>query len=244
MRRIKLIGVPVDILNPEELEMTLLELLAKPGTKHIVFLSVWDLLKARHKGEFQDFVNSADVVIPVSKSILGGAKFLKKDIPVRYNPFNFTINILSSLDSHFKSLYLLGARNQTLHVAEKNLRDTFPHLQIVGRHPGYYQKSKEDDIIVNIYKSSPSLVLVCDGIKDKALWSFKRRNRFSSSIFCYYRDSLGIFSKRIKRVDEEVFNKGHEIWHEIGKNPLKLFLLLPFLHYIMILVVYKLFKKI
>lgn len=243
MRRIKLIGVPVDILNPEELELTLLELLAKPGTKHIVFLSVWNLLKARHKGDFQDYVSSADLIIPISKSILAGAKFLKKDIPVRYNPFTFTINLLSYLDSHFKSLYLLGSRGQTLHVAERNLRDTFPHLKIVGRHVGYFPKQKEDDIVVNIYKSAPSLVLVSDGIKDKALWSYKRRNRFSSSIFCYYRDSLGIFSKRIKRVDEDVFAKGHEVWHEIGKNPLKLFLLLPFIHYIMILLVYRLFKK-
>ncbi|MBQ1949564.1 MAG: WecB/TagA/CpsF family glycosyltransferase [Treponema sp.] len=243
MRRIKLIGVPVDILNPEELELTVLELLAKPGAKHIVFLSIWDLLKARRNGEFQDFLSSADVIIPISKSILNGARFLRNDVPVRYNPFTLTINILSILDSHYKSLYLLGSRGQTLHVAEKNLHDTFPHLKIVGRHPGYFPKAKEEDIIVNVYKSSPSLVLLSDGIKEKALWSYKRRNRFASSIFCYYRDSLEIFSKRIKRIDEDTFNKGHEIWHEIGKNPLKLFLLLPFLHYIMILVIYKLFKK-
>lgn len=241
-QRINLIGVPVDIIKIQDLELSVLELLSKPGTKQIVFLSVWDLLKARHKGEFQDYVNSADMIIPVSKSILSGAKFLKKDIPVRYNPFNFTIEVLNILDSHFKSLYLLGSRGQTLTVAERNLKSTFPTLKIVGRHAGYYHKNKEEDIVVNLYKASPSMVLVSDGIKEKALWAFKRRNRFGSSIFCYYRDSLGIFSKRIKRVDEEVFNKGHEIWHEIGKNPIKIFLLLPYLKYIIILVFYRLFR--
>lgn len=243
VRRINLIGVPVDIVKQEDLEMTVLELLAKPGAKYIVFLTVWDLLRARHKGEFQEFIKSADLIIPVSKSILTGAKFLKKEVPVRYNPFTQTINILSVLDSHFKSLYLLGSRGQTLHVAEKNLRATFPHLKIVGRHVGYYPKNKEDDIVLNIYKTAPSMVIVSEGIKENALWAYKRRNKFSSSIFCYYKDSLGIFSKRIKRVDEEVFNKAHEIWHEIVKNPLKIFLLLPYLKYIMILVFYRLFRR-
>ena len=105
-QRINLIGVPVDIIKIQDLELSVLELLSKPGTKQIVFLSVWDLLKARHKGEFQDYVNSADMIIPVSKSILRGAAFLKKKVPVRHNQFKIIINILSVLDSHLKSLYI------------------------------------------------------------------------------------------------------------------------------------------
>ena len=44
IQRIKILDVPVDILRPEDLEIEILELLAKPGTKQIVFLSIWDLL--------------------------------------------------------------------------------------------------------------------------------------------------------------------------------------------------------
>lgn len=243
IQRIKILDVPVDILRPENLEIEILELLAKPGTKQIVFLSIWDLLKARHRGEFQDCINNADLVIPVSKSIIKGASFLKKEIPVRYNPFSAVINILSILDSHFKTLYLLGSRGQTLHSAEKNLRDTYPNLRIVGRYVGYYPKNMENDIVQSIYKSSPSLVIVSDGIKDKNCWSYKRRNQFSSSIFIYYKDAFGIFSKRIKRVDEKTFNRGHEIYHEILRNPFKIFLILPFLKYVLTLLVYKILKK-
>ena len=50
---------------------------------------------------------------------------------------------------------------------EKNVRDTFPGLKIVGRYVGYYPKQDEDDIVQAIFKSQPSLVLVSDGIKDK-----------------------------------------------------------------------------
>ena len=139
IQRINLIGVPVDICKPEEMENEILELLAKPGTKQIIFLSIWDLLKARRRGDFADCVKNADLILPVSKSILKGAKFLKKDIPVRYNQFKAIIQILSILDSHYKTLYMLGSNKTTLQQAEANVRATFPGLRVVGRYVGYYQ---------------------------------------------------------------------------------------------------------
>ncbi len=243
IERINLIGVPVDVCGPENLESALLELLAKPGTKQIVFLSIWDLLKARRKNDFSECVQNADLVLPISKSIIRGAKFLKKPIPVRYNPFTAVIQVLSILDSHYKSLYLLGAHKKTLLKAERNVHDTFPGLRVVGRYSGYYSKQDEDDVVQAIFKSQPSLVLVSEGIKDKNCWAYKRRNRFSSSIFLYYKDCFGIFADRIRRVNEKTFERGHEIFVELVHNPFKIFLLFPYFWYKIVLLWYKLFRK-
>ena len=243
IERINLIGVPVDVCGPENLEAAILELLAKPGTKQIIFLSIWDLLKARRKNDFSECVKNADLVLPISKSILKGAKFLRKPIPVRYNPFTAVIQVLSILDSHYKSLYLLGAHKKTLLKAERNVHDTFTGLRIVGRFSGYYSKQDEDDVVQAIFKSQPSLVLVSEGIKDKNCWAYKRRNRFSSSIFLYYKDCFGIFADRIKRINEKTFERGHEVFVEVLHNPFKIFLLFPYFWYKIVLLWYKLFRK-
>lgn len=243
IERISLIGVPVDICQPENLENEILELLAKPGTKQIIFLSVWDLLKARHKGDFADCVKNADLIIPVSKSILKGAKFLKLPVPVRYNPFEAVIQILSILDTHYKSLYLFGSSEKTLSKAEHNIRDTFTNLRVLGRYIGYYPKNVEGDIVQAIFKAQPSLVLLSDGIKEKNCWAYRRRNSFSSSIFLYYKDAFGVFSERVNRVSEKTFNKGHEIYYEVAHNPFKIFLLLPYIWYKTVLIWYRLFRR-
>lgn len=243
VERINLLDVPVDICSPDNLEQEILELLAKPGTKQIVFLSIWDLLRARHHGDFSECVKNASLVIPVSKSIIKGARFLKKQIPVRYNPFEAIIQILSILESHYKTMYMLGSSKKTLQKAESNLRATFPQLRIVGRCVGYYSKNIEDDIVQAIYKAQPSLVLMSEGIKEKNVWAWKRRNRFSSSIFVYYKDAFGIFSEKIKRVNERTFAHGNEIFVEIVKNPLKVFLIFPYIGYIIKLAWYKFVKN-
>ncbi len=244
MQRINVLGVPMDICRPENFESEILEVLAKPGTKQIVFLSVWDLLRARGKhSDFGQCVKNADMIIPVSKSILTAAKFLHLPVPTRYNPFSAVISILTVLDQHYKTLYLLGGRKKTLQQAEHNVRETFPNLQVVGRYVGYYPHTVENDIVAAIYKSSPSLVLVSDGIKEKDCWSYTHRDQFSSSIFLYYRDALGIFSERIRRVSEKTFDHGNEIWYEIAHNPLKLFLVFPYIGYILIVLWYRIFRK-
>ena len=243
IQRIKVLGVPVDVCAPQDLEEKILDLVAQPGTKQIVFLSVWDLLRARRKGEYSRCVQNADLIIPISKSILKGAKFLKRTVPVRYNPFNAIISILNVLELHFKSLYLLGGRKKTVMAAEKNVRSTFKDLQIVGRYVGYFPKSVESDVVQAIYKASPSLVLVSEGRKEKDCWAYNRRNSFSSSIFLYNRDVIGILGERRNRVKESTFDKGHEIWDEIIHNPLKIFLIFPYIKYKVLLVWYRLFKK-
>ncbi len=59
IQRIDIAGVPVDICRPENLENEILELLAKPGTKQIFFLSVWKLLKARSNSEYAECLQNA-----------------------------------------------------------------------------------------------------------------------------------------------------------------------------------------
>ena len=245
MKRIELLGVPVDVCRPEELESEFMRILEKPGFKQVVFLSIWDFIKAMNKKkDFCKCIEGADLILPISKSILSGVKFLKmEDLPIRYNPFDITIQFLSLIDQNYRTLFLLGGRKRTLQKAESNVHETFPNARIVGRYVGYFPKESEADVVTAIHKASPSLVVVSEGIKEKNLWAFQRKERFSSSVFLFYNDCLGIFSKRIKRVSEKTFERGNEIWHEIFHNPFKLFYVFPFIYYIISLLWCRLFNK-
>lgn len=241
--RIELLGVPLDIVNPTDMEEILFSYHEQAGTKQILFLSVWGVLKAKCNPTYLQCLKSAALVLPTSKSIINGATFLKLPTPVRYNPFSTIISLLTALETRYKSLYLFGGRKSSLMESERNIRATYKGLQIVGRYVGYYPKTVEKDIIAAIYKANPSLVLISDGVKEGERWAYDRRNQFGSSFFIYYKDALDIFSMHKKKVSKQVFNRGHEIWFEIAHNPFKIFLLFPFLWYIISLICYKLFKS-
>ena len=242
MKRINIVGVPVDIVKQEELEEVLFTLYEQAGTKQIIFLSIWDLLKARRNSEYMQCLKSAALILPISKSILRGAAFLKQEVPVRYNPFSTVIMILTYLETRYKSLYMFGGRKSSLMDSEHNIRVTYPGLQIVGRYVGYYPSGVEKDIISAIYKANPSLVIISDGVKKGETWAYEHRNEFGSSFFIYYKDIFDIFSKRKNRVDPGVFERGNEIWTEIFHNPFKIFLIFPYIWYKFLLLFYRLFR--
>lgn len=243
IKRMELLNVPIDILAPEKLNEVLLGLLERPGTKQIVFLSIWDLLRARRNTKFRECLINAELVLPISKSIIKGAAFLGLEKPIRFNPFSTIISCLSILDTHYKSLYLFGGRKRALARAEKNVHITFRNIRLVGRYVGHYPKDMERDIISAMYKATPSFVLVGDGVSEKDCWAFNRRNNFSSSLFLYNKDIINIFSKRSKRIPPLVFEKGLEIWIEILHNPLKIFLFMPYIWYNLLLFSSKFSKK-
>ncbi|MBQ3800880.1 MAG: WecB/TagA/CpsF family glycosyltransferase [Treponema sp.] len=240
IERIKLLGVPVDVCRPADFESAIVSLMEREGPKQIVFLSIWDLLKARGKGDFARAVKQADLVLPISRSIISGARFLRLTVPTRWNPFETMVNIMTLLENRYKSVYLLGGHKKTLLAAERNVRMTFRSLQIVGRYVGYYPKSEDAAVTEAVRKSSPSLVIMSDGLKDKFCWFHNRRESFSTSMFLYYPDAIAIFSERKAHVRKETFDKGLEIFPELLRSPLKCFLIFPFISYKLMLVWHRL----
>ena len=167
--RVSVLGVPVDILPPEAIE----DLVARfaDGKNHqIVLLSLWDLMRARRSGEFRTMIAGASLVLPISLSIVKGARFLHRAEPVRYMPFDFVVKLLAALEQRGKSVYLLGSSTTSIQKAEGNIKSTFPGLRVVGRFAGRYPKQMEISIVEAVKKATPSLLLVGTGVPGREKW--------------------------------------------------------------------------
>ncbi|ULQ60886.1 WecB/TagA/CpsF family glycosyltransferase [Brucepastera parasyntrophica] len=241
--RIQFMKVPFDVVPEEDFEQTILDLLAKKGPQHIMLLSLWDFLRARHRGEFHTMVVNAALVLPVSKSLIRGIRFLKKNTPDRYQSFSLIIKVLGILEKHYKSLYLFGAHQRSLLQAEKNVRSTFPNLSIVGRFPGYYHKTMEKNILTAITKAEPSLILAGNGIPGAQRWINRNRLKLNSGLFIWDPDVIDIFSERKRRISEKTFKRGLEYFPQILKNPLRIFRIFQYLWYNILLLCYRLLKR-
>jgi len=244
--------VPIDIVTPEELPDVISGLLfstENPGSdspgksQNIVLLSLSDLLRARRKGEYRNYVSNAALVLPISKSIVSGAKFLTGKHLSRYMPFNFVINILSVLEKKRHSLYLLGDGNRTLKKAEKNIHATFPTINIVGRREGVLRKQEEPVVIEAIRKASPSLLLAGKGVRGKELWLARNSGRLNPGLCLWCSDLFDVFAKKKRRPSDAVFEKGLEGLFFFFRNPLRFFRIFSYVRYKLLLLIYKIFKK-
>jgi N-acetylglucosaminyldiphosphoundecaprenol N-acetyl-beta-D-mannosaminyltransferase len=241
-QRIKLLKVPIDIVDPEQLEQVVYSLMAEKKPQNIVLLSLWDLLRARRAGDYSRFIQNAALVIPISKSLLGGARFLTGKQPVRYMPFDFVINLLSILESRSHSIYLLGGKKQILQKTEKNISQTFPMLRIVGRYIGSFRRQEESSILEAIRKASPSLVLAGKGIRSEELWIARNSAQLGDGLRLWCSDLFDVFAEKRKRPSRASFDRGLEWIGYSFQKPYKFFRIFLYLYYKILLLVYKLFS--
>ncbi|MDR2397420.1 MAG: WecB/TagA/CpsF family glycosyltransferase [Spirochaetaceae bacterium] len=209
--------------------------------KNIILLSLWDFLRARRNKEYRSYVLSAALVIPISKSLVSGVRFvLDKPVP-RYMPFDFVVRLLSSLEERELSLYLLGGKLRTLQKAEKNIRQTFPYLRVVGRYKGSFKKSQEQTILQAIRKASPSLLLVGQGVTGGEQWIAKHDAQLPGGLRLWCSDLFEIFAEQRKHPSRYSFDHGLEWMGYCLQKPIRVFKVFPYLYYKFLLLVYRLF---
>ena len=248
INRILLLGVPLDIVPPEELPHAIDSLLLPNKTsgtqsenkgRTIVLLSLWDLLRARRFNEYRNYVLRADLVIPISKSLITGAGFLSLKKPVRYMPYNFIVSLLTILERQEYPLYLLGGRKPVLRKAEKNIHLTFPRLKIIGRCAGGVQKQDEPAVMEAIRKSSPSLLLAGRGIRGGELWIARNGAHLNSGFRLWCSDLFDIFAEKKSRPSDFVFDHGLENIGFCFRNPLRFYRFFLYLYYKLLLLYYR-----
>lgn len=242
-RRINLLKVPVDIIPPQQLGEFFIELLSDEKEHNIVLLSLWDLLRARRNSDYRTYIQQASLVIPISKSIISGLKFLTGEKAYRYMPFDFIISILANLEKREHSCYLLGGEKKVLSKTENNIRQTFPRLRIVGRYPGSFKKAEEATLIKAIKKASPSLLLVGKGIRGGENWISKNSENLGKGLRLWCSDIFDVFAEKKKHPSSGVFNSGLEWVGYYFHAPYKFLRIFPYLYYKIVLLIYKLFIK-
>jgi len=219
LKRIKLLGIPLDIINPDLIDAHLEKLLQEPGAHQIVFLRTMDLLRARRNPELRACLEKAALVVPVSKVLQSAARRLHLGMPTRHAPFDFMIRLLNVLEAIHGSYYLLGDVQPYLNRTELNLRQTFPGAQALGRYSGSFSKTMENNIIIAISKAAPNLLLLGSGLHGKNLWVHRRSANFPRGVQVWCAECFQYFTSRRKRPNKVSFRKGREFYRESLAKP-------------------------
>lgn len=242
LSRISVLGVSVDILPPEGIE-GLIDRFADGKNHQIVLLSLWDLMRARRSGEFRTMIEGASLVIPISLSIVKGAKFLHKAEPVRYMPFDFVVKLLAALEQRGKSLYILGGSRASIQKAESNIKSTFPGLRLVGRYSGHYPKHMEESIIAAVKKATPTLLLVGKGVPGRERWIPRNLSRFNSGVYLWCSDLFEVFAERRSKPSRSLFRRGLEWLPSSLIRPWKWYRIFVYIWFDLLLVVARLRRE-
>jgi N-acetylglucosaminyldiphosphoundecaprenol N-acetyl-beta-D-mannosaminyltransferase len=243
LQRITLLKVPLDIVPEDQIPRIAQEFADGTGHKAIVFLTYAKFMKARRDPEFLAHLTKAALIIPVSKSLEHGCRFLKLPEPIRHYPFDFVIRFLGALEEKRRTLYLLGDHHHAVQTIAANIRTSFPGLTLVGRHTGHYGRDKEDPILLAIQKATPSVLLIGPGIPGREKWAFRQGAPLPVKVSLYSEETFRIMAGRKRRPSKASFRKGTHGMHRALFNPFRVARVFSYAWFGLLLLLQRLRKK-
>jgi len=242
VKRIKVLDVPVDAVDPDMAGKAIEDLLGNSQANQVVFLSLRGLLRARRDAELMRCLREAALVLPTSLAIVQGAGFLGTGKLSLFNPFEFIIRILSVVEKCKGSVYLLGTHKSLLETAEVNLLGSFHDIRVVGRFYGFFPRAVEGDIVTAIKKSSPSLLLVGTGVPGKEKWLLRHKKELNPGISLWADNCFEVFAGTQKQMSRKLHAMGLGVLSGIGRKPWRLALIIPYIWYLILVLSYRIFR--
>lgn len=193
---------------------------------HIVTANPEIVMKGTENPEFLKILNEADIVTPDGIGIVIASKITQQDINERVTGFDLVINLLQARNVERKktTVYALGAKEDVIKLAMRNLRQRFSEIEFIGYHHGYFESnSKEEEAIVkDIQSKEPDILLVGLGSPRQEEFIYKYKSNLNAKISIGCGGTFDVLSGKIKRAPKFMQKIGLEWFYRLLKEPKRL----------------------
>ncbi|MCL1884105.1 MAG: WecB/TagA/CpsF family glycosyltransferase [Defluviitaleaceae bacterium] len=184
MKTIEILNIPFAKLTQSE-TMEILEIFLSKQENHIITTpNPEGVMQARRNADFAKALKTADLSLADGVGIIIASYFTRQKLPERVRGVDTTFALFENLNKKNVpfTAYFLGGEEGVAEKAKENMQKKFPLLNVVGTHHGFFKNDKE--IIDEINKLSPDILLVCTGMPRAEIWASKNRSLNTRLTLC------------------------------------------------------------
>ncbi|HZK61859.1 MAG TPA: WecB/TagA/CpsF family glycosyltransferase [Anaerovoracaceae bacterium] len=225
-KTIKILDVPVDMVNNHQAMKVFREMMEKDGCKLIVTPNSEIVLNATKDLELKRLIEQAGLVIPDGIGLVYASKILGEPLSERVTGVDFLNLILEYLEDTGKSIYLIGSkpcneeRTSVAELAGKAMQIKHPNLKIAGTRDGYFTKKDEPEIVKEINASGADFLCVALGSPKQEKFVFDHKDEFTTvKVGMGVGGSLDVWAGTAKRAPEFYRKHGLEWLYRFIKEP-------------------------
>lgn len=194
----KVAGYNTDLFSFEEAVNYTLEKMNDNVSMQIITVNPEMIELAEKNAEFSEILKNAQLVIPDGFGIKLALK-LKGINQEQVRGIDFAKKLLEHCEKNNFNVALIGAKEEILTKAVSNLKSELPNLPVCYTKNGYFSLDEEENIINELAKSMPKLVLVALGAPKQEIFINKCKNILKSSVFIGVGGSFDVWSGEVKR---------------------------------------------
>lgn len=219
MKEIKIFNIKTHVLYKREF----LDIIAsnlKEG-KQIVQngVNAASIIGLKNNRELIQAYNNSDLINIDGMSMVWALRFLGYSVPERVACPDLANDVLKLAEKENYSIFLFGAKEANLSQSIKNLKNSFPKLNIAGHRNGYFQASEEPGIVEMINNSNPDILLLGMPSPQKEFFVEKYKDQLRVKYFFGVGGFFDILSGKIKRAPVWMQKSGLEWFYRFIQEP-------------------------
>lgn len=230
-KRIKILGVPVDMVNSEEAMAIFQDLMKTPECSLIVTPNSEIIVNATKDTVLKGLIEKAGLVIPDGIGLVYASKIIGVPLNERVTGIDFLEKIICYLEKTGQSIYFLGSkpaveasvntegRAAVAELAAKNIIKKYPQLKVAGTRHGYFKPEDEAGIIEEINHSGADFLCVALGSPKQEKFVYDHKDQLKVKAAIGVGGSLDIWAGTLKRAPEFYQKNGLEWLYRFIQEP-------------------------
>jgi N-acetylglucosaminyldiphosphoundecaprenol N-acetyl-beta-D-mannosaminyltransferase len=222
---VAVLGVPFNNVTMEEAVDIIEQKIDEGGFHQVATANVDFLMHAIHDQALQDILCSCSLVVPDGMPILWSARLMGSKLKERVSGIDLVPRLAALAARRGYRVYLLGASEKSSKRAAELLEQSYPGLQIVGRHspaPRPLEEMNHEEILRRIEQARPDILLVAFGNPKQEKWLSMHRDRLTVPVCIGIGGSLDMIAGKLIRAPRWMQQSGMEWFFRACQEPRRL----------------------
>lgn len=171
--KVDILGVKVASLTMKEAVNTVLDFISRREPVIVATANAEMIMNATRDPELKKVLDAAALVVPDGAGTVWAAHHLGYKMPERVAGYDMVQELLRIAPQKQLRIYFFGSAPGVAEKAKRKAETLYPGVNIVGVRNGYFSAADEPDIVADIKKAEPDILLAALGVPKQEKWLHK-----------------------------------------------------------------------
>lgn len=200
--RHNVLGIEIDAVTEAEALNIITGFVREGGAHQVVTANPEILDNATRNLPLHDLIRRAALVTADGQGVLLAGRILGTPFPARVTGIELAEALCRESAARDFSLYFLGAEPGVVDEAAAKMRAAYPGVKIVGTHHGYFRNEGPAEVLADITRTQPDILLVGMGSPYQETFIDENLARCGVPVGIGVGGSFDVLSGRVQRAPE------------------------------------------
>lgn len=168
--RIAVLDVMIDVVTMKQAVATVKQFIQQKKSSLVVTPNAEMIMMANKDRELAHIINHADLVVPDGAGVVWAARYQGNHMPERVAGYDLVQNLLKEAAREKYRIYFFGGLPGIAEKAKEVAEERYPGVQIVGTRNGFFTRQEENEIVDEIKRCQPDILLAALGVPRQEKW--------------------------------------------------------------------------